>query len=556
MSSKSHSEVNVVDGYLTGDVEDFQERRTALHRGLRARHTTMIALGGALGSGLLIGTGSALARSGPASIFICYSIVGFVVWIMMTALCETTASFPIPSGFTGHATRFVDPSVGVALGYSYWLKYALSTANQLTSIALVIQYWCPSSKVNPGVWVAVFLVITIVVNYVGIRFFGELEFWLSGLKVIILTGVVLLSLVLACKGNGTTGFGYWRNPGAFTEYLREGSLGRFLAVWNTMGISTFAYLSVEFLGVTAGEAKNPRKSIPGAARLIVYRILFFYIINVFLLGMIVPYNSPLLLFATKQSSSAAASPFVVAIKIARIPVLPGILNGCLLVFVFSASISDLFIASRTLYALAKEGKAPKAFAYTNSRGVPVMSLAVSSLILLLAFMNVSSSSKTVFGYFINTITVFGLIVWACIFMSHIRFVQARRIQGLAPEHLPYKAPLGIPGSIFGFCFCVLIALTKNYSVFVHTAERNFDWRNFITGYIAIPSFFVFLVVDKLWFKTRMVSPATADLKSGLDEISSHEKELMAENEQASNEGKSRLAQLWDPIYAKYFSWFL
>ncbi|EXJ83321.1 hypothetical protein A1O1_06942 [Capronia coronata CBS 617.96] len=528
------------------------DKSTALHRGLRSRHTTMIALGGALGSGLIIGTGSALASSGPAAVLIAYSLVGFVVWLMLTGLCEMGTYLPIAEGFTGYASRFVDPALGFALGWCYWIKYAISTPNQLTAIALVLQYWVPREKLNPGVFIAIFLVVIILINYFGIRFFGEFEFWLSSLKVLILCGVIILSLVLACGGgpnHEATGFRYWHHPGAFHEHLAKGALGRFLGVWNCVGIAAFAYLSTEFIGVTVGEAQNPRRTIPRAARLIFYRIFFFYILSVFFLGMIVPYNSPKLAFATKQSTSAAASPFVVAIMLAGIDVLPGFLNGCILIFVFSAGTSDLYISSRTLYGLARDGKAPAFLARTNSRDVPVAALGVSAVLSLLAFMNVSNDSKKIFNYFINCITVFGLIVWICILLSHISFVRACRAQQVPKEKLIYRAPLGIWGSWYALVFCVIVTFTKNFAVFVHTPTSDFDYKNFITGYIAIPVFLIILFGYKLVYRTKGVKPAEADLQSGLAEVELHEVEFAAmEAEQLAHQTR------WGRYYRRYLSW--
>lgn len=164
-------------------------------------------------------------------------------------------------------------------------------------------------------------------------------------------------------------------------------------------MADFAFsLGTELIGVTVGEAENPRKTIPRAIKLTFYRILFFYVLSVLFLGMNVPYDSKDLIFATAQGSKASASPFVVAIKLAGIGGLPGFINGCILLFVFSASNSDLYIATRTIYGLAKDGKAPRFLCKTNKRGVPTYALITCSCFSLLAFMNVSSSSKLIFGY--------------------------------------------------------------------------------------------------------------------------------------------------------------
>ena len=208
-------------GEYGGPKEDLHIRgletspETSLERGLKARHITMIAIGGAIGTGLIVGTGKALAQAGPGSVFVSYLIVGFVVYLVMCALGEMATWLPMSAGFTGYASRFCDPSLGFALGYTYWFKYIVVTPNQLTAAALVIQYWVDRDTVNPGVFIAIFLVAIIAINYFGIRFFGEFEFWLSSFKVITIVGVIFFSLIMACGGvdGDARGFRYWHTPG-------------------------------------------------------------------------------------------------------------------------------------------------------------------------------------------------------------------------------------------------------------------------------------------------------------------------------------------------------
>ena len=312
----------------------------------------------------------------------------------------------------------------------------------------------------------------------------------------------------------------------------EGDAGRFLALWGTFVAATFAFLGTELVGVTVGEAQNPRKVIPKAIKLTFWRIVVFYIVSVLLVGMLVPYDSPSLSFATKQTTGASASPFVVAIVEANIRVLPSFLNGCFLIFVFSASNSDLYIATRTLYGLAKEGNAPSIFARTDRRGVPIYALGLSSLIALIAFLNVAQSSTKVFGYFVNLVTIFGLLTWISILISHIYFVRARRAQGVTDTQMPYIAPLGVGGSYGALVFCCVIAVFKNFDVFIHVASRDaglriFDYRNFITGYLGIPLYLGMILGYKLTHKNSGHTPMTADLFSGKDIIDREEAEFLA-----------------------------
>lgn len=328
-------------------------------------------------------------------------------------------------------------------------------------------------------------------------------------------------------------------------------------MWSVFTTAVFAFLGTELVGVTLGEAANPRKVIPRAIKLTFYRILLFYVVLVFLLGMIVPYNSKLLIDANKEAyNTAAASPFVVAIKLSGIKALPGILNACILIFVFSAANSDLYIASRTLFGLAHEKKAPKIFTRTDKRGVPIYALGLSTAFCLLAFLGVSTSSYTVFKYFVDLVTMFGLLTWISILISHIYFVRARKAQNIPDSALAYVAPLGAPGSWGALVFSILIAFFKGFALFCYkkTAKKGttpvFDWRTFITTYLGIPVFLIMLFGYKFIMKTETVRPETADLYSGKARIDAEEAEFIA----AENAKKGGPETKAERIYRLTLGW--
>jgi len=318
--------------------------------------------------------------------------------------------------------------------------------------------------------------------------------------------------------------------------------------------AVFAYLGTELIGVTVGEAQNPRKTIPRAIKLTFYRILFFYCLSVFFLGMIVPYDSSELAFANKATTGASASPFVVAIKIAKIPALPTIVNACILLFTFSASNSDLYIASRTIYGLAVEGHAPKIFLWTDKRGVPVPALLVSALFCCTAFMNAADDAKVVFGYFVNLTTIFGLLSWISLLVSHIWFVRARRAQGITNDQMAYHAPFGLTGSYIALFFCILIALTKNFNVFTKSPKTygDFDYKNFVTGYLGIPIYLICIFGYKYTMKSKMVKPHEADFYTGKGEIDREEEAFLAHAaEKRATEGKGGS---W--FYRTFIAWLI
>jgi amino acid transporter len=330
-----------------------------------------------------------------------------------------------------------------------------------------------------------------------------------------------------------------------------------LAVWSTFTTAVFAYLGTELVGVTVGEAANPRKVIPRAIKLTFYRILLFYVVLVFLLGMLVPYNSKELASGIKAGgTTATASPFVVAIKISGIKALPAILNGCILVFVFSAANSDLYIASRTLYGLAHEGKAPHFFTRTDKRGVPIFALGLSVGFCLLAFMGVNTASQIVFGYFVNLVTMFGLLTWISILISHIYFVKARKAQGIYNDQMPYVAPLGVYGSWGALCFSILIAIFKGFPLFCYkvTATKGtvpkFDTSTFVTTYLGIPLYIIMFFSWKFYKGTKVIRPEEADLFGGKARIDAEEAEYVAQQAAKKGGPETKLER----IYRLTFGW--
>ncbi|EFQ27543.1 amino acid permease [Colletotrichum graminicola] len=537
----------------SGQVEDLNvEPGHELHKRLETRHVTMIALGGALGTGLLIGTGSALVKTGPAGILIDYSIIGCLVFLVMAALGEIISYMPLSHGFGGYATRFVDPALGFATGYTYFFKYLLATPNQLSAFALIMKFWV-GERVNPAVFITIALVLILLINSISVKAFGEFEFWLSSLKVVIMVGVILLLFILALGGGPTgdrPGFRYWSDPGAFATYKVEGAQGRLLGVWSAMVAAVYAFTGTELVGVTVGEASHPRLSMPQAVRLTFMRIVFFYVISVFLLGMVVPYNSAELVFAASAKTSAAASPFVVAITIAKIKGLDHVINGCLVVFVFSAANSDIYISSRTLYGIAADGKAPRIFTRTTKAGVPFMALGLCGAFCCLAYMSVSSGAAAVFGYLTNVVTVFGLLTWISILVSHIFFCRAREAQGIDSAYIPYRAPLGIWGSYIAVGFLIILTLTKGVEVFV----GSFDYKNFIVQYIGIPVYLTCIFGFKFLKRTRRVRSATADLVTGVPRETVAEEREAFEAERREKEAAPGKKGVLAKVYRKGFAW--
>ncbi|KAG9237278.1 amino acid permease/ SLC12A domain-containing protein [Amylocarpus encephaloides] len=399
------------------------------------------------------------------------------------------------------------------------------------------------------------------INFFGVGIFGEFEFWLSSIKVLIMLGLIVFTFVLACGGGpqeSAPGFRYWTNPGAFAPYLAKGGPGRFLGFWNVLGSASFSFNGAELVGVTVGEAQNPRRAVPRAVKLTFFRIVFFYIILIFLLGLNVPYNSPELVSANTfgaKTISAKSSPFVVAASLAGVSTVPDIINVCLLVFTFSAANSDLYISTRALYSLAIEGNAPRIFAHTNDRGVPIYSLTLSSLLALIAFISVDVGAFETFQYFVSLVTIFGLLTWMAILISHIYFVRARRAQVVPDTSLAYVSPFGINGSFAALIFAAVILFFNGFSSFTPdpVTKERFQWRNFIVNYIGVVIFVSMAAGYKYFVGTKVWSAHEADLTSGKQKIDDDEAEfLAAEKARPVNETEERIRRWYRLTIGHFF----
>lgn len=486
-----------------------------LRREFKPRQVNMLAIAGAIGTGLIIGTGTGLSRGGPASLLIAFIITGSLIYFVMTALGEMAAFLPNDQGFNGYASRYVDPALGFAMGWNYFFTYAIVLPNNLTAAGLIIQYWRPD--LNVAIWVTVFAVLVISINVLHVGSFGEAEFVLSTIKIITLVTVMITCLVVSLGGapaHGRVGFQYWTDPGAFAEYLQPGTLGRFLGFWACMVQACFSYTGTEVVGSAFGETPNPRVTIPRAIRQTLWRICFFYIIGVLTLSMAVPYNNERLVGATKARVSAAASPYVIAMAIGGIKVLPDIVNACLLVFVISSANTDIYVGARTLYSLAKDGHAPAIFLYTTEKGVPMYGVAATSVFVLLGYMNVSKSASSVFGYLVSLVTVFGALNWISVLTSYLGFRRGMKAQGIDRNQLPYRGPLQPYGAWYALGLTILIIIFNGYNAFM----PKFDPATFVTCYIGIAVYLINIFGWKFIKRTKRVKANEMDLVTGRREF--------------------------------------
>ncbi|KAH2258898.1 hypothetical protein KXW26_009071 [Aspergillus fumigatus] len=449
------------------------------------RQTTMIAIGGAINTGLMIGAGNALTKAGERL------LLGFLshqrLWIMPFG----SVTLPLALHWAG-GTDFPDDP--------YWLKYLVVTPNQLTAAALVISYWLDTKDVNPGIWITVFLVVIGSVNYWAARFIGPYEFALSTFKILVLFALTVLSVVIALGGgpdHDRRGFRYWRDPGAFASYGNHELVGKLRAVSKTMPSTIFAYLGSELLGMAMLQTRNTPKAAARAIKLTFYRIFIFNIVSVTLLGMLIPYDSQDLAFANNASKPTTVSVFCC-----------GNQNGPFT----DPSKHSQCVFSAIIHGLSQEQKAPSFLSRTDRKGVPVYSLGTCAILASLAYLNIHNDSKVLFGYFVNIITMFSLLTWISILITHISFVRARKAQKVPDSALVFRAPFGACGSWVALISCILFSLMRGLDVAeLATHPEAFDYMTLITSYIAVPLYLSLVIGYKVVTRCESVNPAEADL---------------------------------------------
>lgn len=363
-----------------------------LERKLKTRHLTMIAIGGTIGTGLFLASGTTIHDAGPGGAIAAYLIAGIMVYFLMTSLAEMAAFIPISGSFSTYSSRFVDPALGFAVGWNYWYNNAIILALELSASSLIMKYWFPHV---PGIiWSASFLVIIFALNILSVKGYGEGEFWFSIIKVatIIIFIVVGLLMIFGIMKGHTGGF----------ELLTKGEApfkGGLLSIFSVFMVVGFAFQGTEMVGVAAGESENPEKDMPRSIRQIFWRILLFYVLAIFVIGCLISYKDPNLL--SSDVTNIAVSPFTLVFKHAGFAFAAAAMNAVILTAVLSAGNSSLYVGSRVLWTLAEEGKAPKFLRKVSKSGVPTYAILGTTLIGMLCFLTSFFGDGTVYNWLLN-----------------------------------------------------------------------------------------------------------------------------------------------------------
>ncbi|CAD5109329.1 amino acid permease [Zestomonas carbonaria] len=402
-----------------------------LTRGLKNRHIQLIALGGAIGTGLFLGSAGVLKSAGP-SMILGYAVAGFIAFLIMRQLGEMIVEEPVAGSFSHFAHKYWGGYAGFLSGWNYWVLYVLVGMAELTAVGKYIQFWWP--EVPTWASAAAFFVLVNAINLANVKVFGEAEFWFAIIKVLAIIGMIVLGCWLLASGSGgpqASVSNLWEHGGFFPN----GLTGLVMA----MAFIMFSFGGLELVGITAAEASEPKTVIPKAINQVVYRILIFYVGALAVLLSLYPWDQ-LLETLGAAGDPYSGSPFVQIFALIGSDTAAHILNFVVLTAALSVYNSGVYCNSRMLYGLAEQGDAPKALMKLNKRGVPVLAIGLSALITLLCVVVNYVAPAEALELLMALVVAALVINWAMISYSHLKFRKAMQAKGVVPSFKAFWHP--------------------------------------------------------------------------------------------------------------------
>jgi len=401
-----------------------QQQGETLKRGLKNRHIQLIALGGAVGTGLFLGSASVIQSAGPG-VILGYAIAGFIAFLIMRQLGEMVVEEPVAGSFSHFAYKYWGNFAGFASGWNYWVLYVLVAMAELTAVGKYIQFWYPD--IPTWMSAAVFFILINAINLTNVKVFGEMEFWFAIVKVVAVVAMILFGAWLLFSdtaGPQATVRNLWQQGG----FLPHGFTGLIMM----MAIIMFSFGGLELVGITAAEADNPETSIPKATNQVIYRILIFYIGSLAVLLSLLPWTRV----------TADTSPFVLIFHELGDALVANALNVVILTAALSVYNSCVYCNSRMLFGLAQQGNAPKALLKVDSRGVPVISILFSAVATGLCVLLNYLMPGEAFGLLMALVVSALVINWAMISLAHMKFRRRKDQQGVKTRFPALLYPLG------------------------------------------------------------------------------------------------------------------
>jgi L-asparagine transporter-like permease len=447
---------------------------SGLARELEPRHLAMIALGGAIGTGLFLGSALAVQTAGPA-VILTYALCALLVLVLSGALAEMAVAHPTPGAFGVHAEAYVSRWAGFVVRYTFWFAQAIVIGGDAIAVAIYCGWWFPD--VPQWAWIVGFATLLVGVNARSVGQFGTLEYWFAMIKVVaIVCFIGFGTLLLTGFVPGSTAAGL-SNLTAHGGFFATGLAG----VWLASSFVVFGFVGTEVVAVTAGEARDPARAVPRALRTVALRLAVFYVGAVFVLVALAPWNAT-------QAGGIDASPFVRVFEQIGVPAAAQVVNFVVVTAALSSMNCNLYTATRMLYSLSRGGYAPAALGRVSARGVPLASLAVTASGLALAAGMAVAFPSGAYVYMLGIALFGGLFVWFMCFVTHLRFRAHWRAAGRA---LPFRAWAHPATSVLGAAVVLAILATTWWVP-----------RMQVTLLVGLPWLLALSLVYLLWFRRK------------------------------------------------------
>lgn len=446
------------------------DQEQGLHRKLTSWQLTMIAIGGAIGVGLFLGSAATIGMAGPG-VLISYIFGAVIAMIMGYALAEMASVHPVAGSFGVYADKYVSPWAGFSVRMTYWFAQTVAIGAEVTAVGLYFGYWFPA--IPASVWIVASSVLVLAVNAANVKMFGTLESSFAMIKVIAIVAFILLGAALIF-GIGQPAFGL-SNLTAHGGFLPNGWTG----VWLALTLVITSYMGIEVVAVTAGEAEHPEESVPRALRSMVIRLIIFYVLAIFIILAVTPWPT-----IAETGGKLTGSPFVKVFRQIGIPFAGGIMNFVVISAALSSVNTNLYLCSRMIFSLSRAGYVPRTLGSVDSRGVPLTALSASGAGMVAAIV-LALKGQQGFLLLYGTAVAAMFFVWTVILITHIRFRQALPRERL--QTLPVRMPGHPVVSVFGIV--VILSLAAS-TVFV----AGLEWT--------VPLFLAWLVLITCFFFLR------------------------------------------------------
>lgn len=422
-----------------------------LKRAMQRRHLVMLSLGGAIGTGLFLGSGQVISQTGAIGAIIAYALGGLIAYMVMLCLGELAVHMPSSGAFGDYATAHINPATGYMISWMYWLTWTVTLGTEFTAAALLMQEWFP--QISMWLWTIIFAAIVFFLNIKSTRFFAESEFWLALVKVTAVIAFILLGLIAIF---GLIPMQGYESAPLFNNLTSHGWFPEgFMPILATMLVVNFAFSGTELIGVAAGETQDPEKNIPRAINAAIWRLLVFFIGTIVIISALLPYNAT----AVNDAHGLSHSPFVSVFSQIGVPYAEDIIRFVIITALLSAANSGLFAASRMLWALSDQKKLPSIFSKLSASGTPMIAICATMLGALPGLFSEFFAPEKIFMALLNVAAFTMVIVWISICISQFNFRKAWYKSGKTKSELKFCAPLYPLTPILGGIFCTITGLT-------------------------------------------------------------------------------------------------